>query len=95
MAIFKEHNVTVKQLLGFIPEALIANFHLQPRSIITQSFCTAISCFICCSMVFWTMTGLASEALRTHSTIPSSRYFLTLMKMKRYAEVLFLKDYLK
>lgn len=25
MAIFKDHNITVKQLLGFIPEALIAN----------------------------------------------------------------------
>ena len=31
MAIFKEHNVTVKQLLGFIPEALIANLSLTTR----------------------------------------------------------------
>lgn len=31
MAIFKEHNVTVKQLLGFIPEALIANLSLTTK----------------------------------------------------------------
>ena len=31
MAIFKEHNITVKQLLGFIPEALIANLSLTTK----------------------------------------------------------------
>ena len=31
MAVFKDHNVTVKQLLGFIPEALIANLSLTTK----------------------------------------------------------------
>jgi len=31
MAIFKDHSVTVKQLLGFIPEALIANLSLTTK----------------------------------------------------------------
>lgn len=31
MAIFKDHKVTVKQLLGFIPEALIANLSLTTK----------------------------------------------------------------
>jgi transposase len=31
MAIFKDHNVTVKQLLGFIPEALIANLSVTTK----------------------------------------------------------------
>lgn len=31
MAIFKDHNITVKQLLGFIPEALIANLSLTTK----------------------------------------------------------------
>lgn len=31
MAIFKDHNITVKQLLGFIPEALIANLALTTK----------------------------------------------------------------
>lgn len=31
MAIFKEHNVSVKQLLGFIPEALITNLSLTTK----------------------------------------------------------------
>ncbi|WP_286859443.1 MULTISPECIES: IS4 family transposase [Sphingobacterium] len=31
MAIFKNHNVTVKQLLGFIPEALLSNLSLNTR----------------------------------------------------------------
>lgn len=31
MAIFKDHNISVKQLLGFIPEALIANLSLTTR----------------------------------------------------------------
>ena len=56
MAIFKDHNITVKQLLGFIPEALIANLSLT-TTIITQRFCMVISCFIYCFMGFWTMIG--------------------------------------
>jgi hypothetical protein len=31
MAIFKDHNINVKQLLGFIPEALIANLSLTTK----------------------------------------------------------------
>lgn len=31
MAIFKDHSITVKQLLGFIPEALIANLSLTTK----------------------------------------------------------------
>ncbi|MGJ1275022.1 IS4 family transposase [Sphingobacterium siyangense] len=31
MAIFKDHNTTVKQLLGFIPEALLSNLSLTTR----------------------------------------------------------------
>jgi len=31
MAIFKDHSVTLKQLLGFIPEALIANLSLKTK----------------------------------------------------------------
>ena len=31
MAIFKDHNITVKHLLGFIPEALIANLSLTTK----------------------------------------------------------------
>jgi len=31
MAIFKDHNISAKQLLGFIPEALIANLSLTTR----------------------------------------------------------------
>ena len=31
MAIFKDHNISVKQLLGFIPEALIANLSLTTK----------------------------------------------------------------
>ncbi|WPU93989.1 IS4 family transposase [Mucilaginibacter sabulilitoris] len=31
MTIFKDHNITVKQLLGFIPEALIANLSLTSK----------------------------------------------------------------
>ena len=31
MAIFKDHTITVKQLLGFIPEALIANLSLTTK----------------------------------------------------------------
>lgn len=31
MAIFKDHNITVKQLLGFIPEALIANLAVTTK----------------------------------------------------------------
>ncbi|MDO8991480.1 hypothetical protein [Daejeonella sp.] len=31
MAIFKDHNIKVKQLLGFIPEALIANLSQTTR----------------------------------------------------------------
>jgi len=31
MAVFKDHNITVKQLLGFIPEALIANLSLTTK----------------------------------------------------------------
>ena len=31
MAIFKDHNITVKQLLGFIPEALLSNLSLTTR----------------------------------------------------------------
>ena len=31
MIIFKEHNATAKQLLGFIPETLIANLSLTTR----------------------------------------------------------------
>jgi len=31
MAIFKDHNITVKQLLGFIPEALMANLSLTTK----------------------------------------------------------------
>ena len=31
MAIFKDHNITVKQLLGFIPEALIANLSVTTK----------------------------------------------------------------
>jgi hypothetical protein len=31
MAIFKDHNISVKQLLGFIPEALIVNLSLTTK----------------------------------------------------------------
>jgi len=95
MAIFKEHNVTVKQLLGFIPEALIANLSLTTKIDHYAKVLHGNKLFYLLLYGILDNDRLSQRSLEDTFNDSDSRYFLILMKMKRYAEVLFRKDYLK
>ena len=92
MAIFKDHNTTVKQLLGFIPEALLTNLSLTTRIDHYAKVLQGNKLFYLLLYGILDNDRLSQRTLEDTFNDSVFKMLFNLDEMKRYAEVLFLSD---